>query len=135
VQVTSPCSGCTPEYAILTDAYGSLKGGPVENTYSAVHIRTDCAWIIAPTGARQVIVKINSRTIDYALEPWPDVVKLYQCQNVTCQKPRLLNDLSWRYSDTIVSEIDAPYILLHQPVKGGFYATWDQVERYTCLHS
>jgi hypothetical protein len=123
MQGTLACTGCASTCGILTAASGTFSDGSGASNYAN---SATCQWIIAPTGATQITLTFT----EFSTESCCDIVRVYECANMSCQAGvQLVGELSGYYASWQTITSASEFILVHfttdpSTSQSGFTATW-----------
>ena len=117
------CTGCGSSCGILTTASGNFSDGSGPNNYQ---INANCKWIIAPLGAAQITATFTV----FGLERNFDFVRVYQCNQISCETGELIASLSGTYAtaQTVTSTTGFMFVRFSSDedvVSQGFMASWN----------
>ena len=125
LQASYSCTGCVSGCGLFTSPNGTFSDGSGSSNHSA---NASCEWMLAPFGAAQITLRFTM----FSTQPGNDVVRVFQCMNVSCSQQQQLAELSGTYS-TVQSVTSATgYMRVVFTSDGsvnfdGFNASWSLV--------
>jgi hypothetical protein len=122
------CTGCQAACGLLIAQNGTLSDGSGSSNYQS---NANCEWMIAPPAASIIILSFSEMSTQAGI----DVIRVFQCTQISCTQQELLAELSGLYSTPQTVTATSGYMKVVFTSDGsanydGFNASWTSVRLF-----